>query len=282
MAKMQDQLQRIAERYLRFAIDEARGESKVYERFALAVAASRELLIFLAGLPSDKRQPNLFLAAVRHLCGVPESENRLAEIVRREHRRIRALMLARTTQTNEPGRCSVLLPLLARLPPPLALLEVGASAGLCLIPDRYGYDYGAQRIDPPAFDGVAAPVFPCAIRGAVPLPTRVPEIAWRAGLDLNPIDLRSAEDAAWLETLVWPGQTGRAERLRAAIAVARLGLPNIVRGNLLTELQLLIATAPKDATLVVFHTAVLPYVTPQASRDRFAAIVQAADAFWIS
>ena len=83
MAKMQDQLQRIAERYLRFAIDEARGESKVYERFALAVAASRELLIFLAGLPSDKRQPNLFLAAVRHLCGVPESENRLAEIVRR-------------------------------------------------------------------------------------------------------------------------------------------------------------------------------------------------------
>jgi len=282
MAKTQGELQRIAERYARFAADEARGESAPYERLAHAVAVSRELLTFLASLPADKRQPNLFLAAVRHLCGVPESEDRLIEIVRREHRCIRAVMLARTTQTNEPARCSVLLPLLAQLPPPLALLEVGASAGLCLIPDRYGYDYGAHRIEPAASAGVAAPVFPCATQGAVPIPTRVPEIVWRAGLDLNPIDLRSAEDVAWLETLVWPGQEARAERLRAAIALARRDLPNIVRGNLLTDLEPLIATAPKDATLVVFHTAVLPYVRPQARRDRFAATVRAGNACWIS
>jgi hypothetical protein len=282
MAKTQGELQRISERYLRFAADEARGQSEVYERLALAVGASGEALAFLASLPAEKRQPNLFLATVRHLCGVPQGEDHLAEIVRREHQRIRAVMLSRTTQTNEPARCSVLLPLLAQLRPPLALLEVGASAGLCLIPDRYGYDYGVHRIEPPASAGIAAPVFPCSIRGAVPLPTRVPEVAWRAGLDLNPIDLSSAEDAAWLETLVWPGQDGRAERLRAAIALARRDLPNIVRGNLLTDLEPLIATAPKDATLVVFHTATLAYVTPQARRDRFAATVRASNAFWIS
>ncbi len=50
-------------------------------------------------------------------------------------------MTTRSTQTSEPGRCATLLLLLARLPQPLALLEVGASAGLCLLPDRYGYDY---------------------------------------------------------------------------------------------------------------------------------------------
>ena len=50
-------------------------------------------------------------------------------------------MLERRTQTNEPARCALMLPLLAALPQPLALLEVGASAGLCLLPDRYGYDY---------------------------------------------------------------------------------------------------------------------------------------------
>jgi hypothetical protein len=282
MAAAQGELERISTRYRSFASDEAHGESEPYERLALGVAASRELLTFLAGLPSDKRQPNLFLAAVRHLCGVPENEAQLAEIVRREGRRIRALMLARTTQTNEPGRSSVLLPVLARLPPPLALLEVGASAGLCLIPDRYGYDYGAQRIEPPASRGGAAPVFPCATSGAVPIPTGVPEIVWRAGLDLNPIDLRAPEEVAWLETLVWPGQVGRAERLRAAIATARLDPPNLVRGDLLTDLEPLIAAAPKAATLVIFHTAVLPYVTPRANRDRFAAIVRAADACWIS
>jgi hypothetical protein len=49
-------------------------------------------------------------------------------------------MLAQSTQTNEPGRCAALLPMLARLPEPLALLEVGASAGLCLLPDFYTYD----------------------------------------------------------------------------------------------------------------------------------------------
>jgi len=282
MAAAQGELERISARYLRFAADEARGESELYERLALAVAASRELRTFLAGLPADKRQPNLFLAAVRHLCVVPQGEDHLVELVRQEHHRIRALMFARTTQTNEPARCSVLLPVLAKLPPPLALLEVGASAGLCLIPDRYGYDYGAQRIEPVASAGIAAPVFPCATRGAVPIPARVPEIAWRAGLDLNPIDLRRAEEVAWLETLVWPGQEGRAERLRAAIAIARLDLPNIVRGNLLTDLEALMATAPTEATLVVFHTAALAYVASQANRDRFAATVRAGGAFWIS
>jgi hypothetical protein len=48
-------------------------------------------------------------------------------------------MLARRTQTNEPARCATLLPALASLRQPLAVLEVGASAGLCLLPDRYGY-----------------------------------------------------------------------------------------------------------------------------------------------
>ena len=53
---------------------------------------------------------------------------------------LRAVMLARSTQTNEHGRCAALLPVLAGLPEPLALLEVGASAGLCLLPDFYAYD----------------------------------------------------------------------------------------------------------------------------------------------
>jgi hypothetical protein len=57
---------------------------------------------------------------------------------------LRPVMFERSTQTNEPARCAALLPLLvlARLPQPLALLEVGATAGLCLLPDFYAYDYG--------------------------------------------------------------------------------------------------------------------------------------------
>jgi hypothetical protein len=278
----QADLNRISKRYRDFAANEARGQSEIYERLALAIADTPELLTFIARLPADRRQPNLFLAAVRHLHGVPESVGQLSEIIRQNHRRIAALVRSRTTQTNEPARCSVLLPLLAQLPQPLALLEVGASAGLCLLPDCYGYDYGISRIEPPASVGNCAPVFHCAVSGPVPLPDRHPSILWRRGLDLNPIDPQSNEEIDWLETLVWPGQDDRVRGLQAAIAIARRDPPEIVRGDLLRDLQPLIAAAPKDATLVVFHTAVLTYISSPESREHFAATMRDAGVVWIS
>ncbi|MBR1238425.1 DUF2332 family protein, partial [Bradyrhizobium sp. AUGA SZCCT0182] len=106
------------------------------------------------------------------------------------------------------------------------------------------------------------------------MPKSIPRIAWRAGLDLNPVDVRSEHDAAWLETLVWPEQNERVARLRAAINIARSDPPNVVSGDLLTDLPKLASTAPRDATLVVFHTAVLGYVLPQSAREQFAATVK--------
>jgi hypothetical protein len=283
MTNEQSELQRISERYATFAVEEARGSSEIYERLALAIAGSRDLLAFIATLPVDRRQPNLFLAAVRQVRGVPESADHLAEVVHEEHVHIREVMLSRTTQTNEPGRCAVLLPVLAQLPQPLALLEVGASAGLCLLPDHYGYDYGISRIEPSVSAGNSKPpVFACEATGALPFPSAVPQIVWRRGLDLNPIDLHSEDDSKWLQTLVWPEQDGRAERLRAAIEIGRLVAPTVVKGNLLTDLEPLIADAPKQATLVVFHTAVLGYVATQRARDRFATTVLNANVIWIS
>ena len=279
---MQAELKGISERYAAFAMDEARGWSDAYEEFALAVAQSDDLLAFIATLPAERRQPNLFLAAVRLVCGIPCDVDDLRKLVIACPVRIREVILSRTTQTNEPARCAVLLPILAQLPQPLALLEVGASAGLCLLPDHYGYDYGHGRINP-AVSGLGdAPVFACEVSGKPPIPTTLPRITWRAGLDLNPLDVRSDHDTTWLETLVWPGQDDRAARLRAAITIARRDPPNVVRGDLLTDLVQLVATAPKDATLVVFHTAVLGYVPSQSARDQFAATVKETGAEWIS
>ena len=278
----ESELKQIADRYATFAADEARGSSEIYQRLARAVAGSADVLEFLATLPAERRQPNLFLAAVRHLFGVPNSERQLIDIVRRKHEPIRELRLSRTTQTNEPARCAVLLPLLARLPQPLALLEVGASAGLCLLPDRYGYDYGMARLEPPTKAACSPPVFECHASGAVPFPGALPTIAWRAGIDLNPIDVNARAQTAWLETLVWPGQEKRVERLRAALAVAQAEPPRIVKGNLLTDLAALMAEAPECATLVVFHTAVLAYVTSKAHREQFAKAMRRSTAVWIS
>jgi hypothetical protein len=273
-----DEVRRLAGRYTAFAGNEARGSCEIYERLSLEIAGSPELLEFLLTLPAARRQPNLFLAAMRYMRGVPENAAGMAELVHRDGERLRALMLSRTTQTNEPARCAALLPVLAQLPPPLALIEVGASAGLCLLPDRYGYDYGASRIDPA---DPAAPIFPCRTTGPVPLPSAVPRIVWRRGLDLDPVDLESDEEVAWLETLVWPGQDDRTRRLRAAIEIARCDPPQVVKGDLLSDLEPLMAEAPRDATLVVFHTAVFPYVTPQECRDQFAERMLNSAAVWI-
>jgi hypothetical protein len=268
-------------RYRRFAVEEAEGRSPLYAHLARSIADDPETIQFLLTVPAKKRQPNLLLAVVRHLFGTPEDWPRFRTLVRQHADTIRAAMRARSTQTNEPARCATLLPFLTRLPQPLALIEVGASAGLCLLPDFYAYDYGAGVLRPRAADR-QPPVFCCTIDGTIPVPMRLPDIIWRAGLDLDPIDVSDPAQTSWLETLVWPEQTDRLARLRAAIAIAAAVKPRIVRGDLRTDLARLAAEAPRHATLVVFHTAVLAYVPSAADRRNFAREVRSLCPYWIA
>lgn len=264
----------IAETYARFAAREVRGVSPTYERLALAVAGDEELLALLGTLPPAKRQPNLLFGVVRLLGGPVEDPVAFHDYAAANWPAIEAEMRVRATQTNEAGRCAVLLPVLASLPQPLALLEVGASAGLCLYPDRYAYDYGSRRI------GTGLPVLDCLITDTVP-PARPPEVVWRAGLDLNPLDVTDPADVAWLDALIWPEHEHRRERLRAAVAVAAADPPLLVRGDLVDDLPALAAQAPPGATLVVFHTSVL-YQVPQPRRDAFADVVRGLPGHWVA
>ena len=274
-------LAEIAQRYVRFADTEAHGRSPLYEELARAAAADREILGFLSTLPDMKRQPNLLLAAVRHLFGTPTGWTEFREVLLSYPDAVRSLMLERSTQTNEPGRCATLLPVLARLPQPLALLEVGTSAGLCLMPDLYGYDYGRAVIRAPATPS-ESPVFRCSASETTPLPTAAPQVVWRAGLDLSPIDAADPTQVAWLETLVWPEQTARLANLRAAIRIAATVKPRIVKGDLRgSDFARLCGEAPKEATLVVFHTAVLDYVSKPADRETFALLVTRLAPYWV-
>ncbi len=263
--------------YRAFA-QEARDRSPAYESLAASVADDPAILRFLGSLPPEKRQPNLLFAAARYLLGAPADITGLRALVRRNRAALSGVMLARRTQTNEPARCATLLPALAQLPPPLALIEVGASAGLTLLFDRYSYNYDGHQI---AGQDPQAPTLRCEPRGPVPLPDRLPAITWRAGLDLSPLDVTSDDDVRWLSCLVWPGEGDREQRLAAAIAAARRDPPVVHRGDLLTDLPALAALAPADATLVVYHSAVLAYVTPR-DRQRFASIVRGLPAVWLS
>lgn len=268
-----------AERYRAFAEIEAPGLSAIFEEWALGVANDPDLIRLIDELPSPKRQPILVFAAAR-AAGAPLGGYSIVRAWLLDNwSAVRAIAEVRSTQTNEPARCAVLLPILAALPGPLALLEVGASAGLCLLPDRYSYRYGDTHLDPD--DGVSSVILQPRIAGAVPVPERMPEIVWRAGIDLNPLNVFDEADATWLETLVWPEHTERLARLRASLDIARSDPPRVIRGDAIDSLQAVAAEAPAGATLVVFHSAVLAYFAPD-DRTRFVEKVTGLPGHWIS
>jgi hypothetical protein len=264
----------VAEWYSEFATREARGVSPVYERLSLAVARDDEILALVATVPPAKRQPNLLFGVVRSLGGPAGDPAAFHDFVLANWPVIEAGLRTRATQTNEAGRCALLMPVLATLRQPVALLEAGASAGLCLYPDRYAYRYGDHLI------GSGEPVLDCAATG-MPLPARLPDVVWRAGLDLNPLDVTDPADVAWLDALIWPEHTHRRDRLRAAAAVAAADPPLLVRGDLVDDLPALATRAPSGATLVVFHSSVL-YQVPPDRRAEFAEVVRALDGHWIA
>ena len=274
----EDRLAAVARAYRRFALREAHGRSAAYESLAESLADDATVAGFVASLPPDKRQPQLLFAAARYLLDAPPDITQLRTLVTEFRAELTDVVLTRRVQTNEPARCAVLLPALAQLPQPLALIEAGASAGLTLLFDRYSYDYAGHRIiasDP------HAPTLRCQPRGPVPLPERIPVITWRAGLDINPLDVTRDDDVRWLSSLVWPEENDRKQRLAAAIASARRDPPVVHRGDLLTGLPALAAQAPSGTTLVIYHCSVL-YQVPPHRRVQLAATVRRLNATWLS
>lgn len=250
--------QSTAYRYRSMAERQLRDVSPTYERLCLGVADDAELITRLDTLPPPKRQPNLLLGTVRFLSGPVDSYEAFRAFVLERWAEVSAIILARRTQTNEARRCTAYLPVLAALPQPLALLEVGASAGLCLLPDRYAYGYDALPVV-----GASDLVLTCTTTGPVPFPDEVPAVVWRRGLDLAPLDVRSDEDVRWLRCFIWPEETGRFAILDRAVAIARAAPPAVAAGDLTTDLAAVAADAPADATLVVYHSAVLAYLTDE-------------------
>ncbi|GAA2012352.1 DUF2332 domain-containing protein [Nocardiopsis rhodophaea] len=266
----------IATRYHHFATHEA-TTSPLYTELARGIAADPTLLALLNTLPPRCHQPNLLFAATRHLTGTPTSFPHLRRTLLDNWHRIAPLMQRRRTQTNEPARCAPLHPLLTALPQPLTLIEVGASAGLCLYPDRYAYDTDDHLTgDPHSPLRITAPA-----TGPTPPPHPHLDIAARIGIDLNPLDIHDPDDTRWLHSLIWPEHHQRTQRLDAAIAIARTDPPHLIQGDLNERLPDAIAHAPADTTLVVFHTTVLTYLSDK-ERDRFTDQIRPLDLHWFA
>lgn len=256
--------------YLAFARECVDSPSLV--AWSTAIADDPEVLAWIDTLPGLKRQPNLVFAAARwHGVTAPGPYEALRTALLDDDDTLRSTILSRSTQTNEARRSAVLLPAFAQLADaagaPVALVEVGASAGLCLYPDRWSYRWTTPGGDV-TLTGPSPHELSCTVSGPAPLPDRPLEIAWRGGIDLHPLDVTDPDAMAWLETLIWPEHDDRRATLRAAVEIARAEPPTIMAGDLLESTEALVAEAGRHGPVIVFHTAVIAYLTDD-DRERF-------------
>lgn len=263
---------RLVSRYRDFAKSTV-GESDCFTQWALGVAEDTDVADWILTLPHPKQQPNLVFAAARwHGVEASGPYAGLRDALLGDDGSIRATIMARATQTNEVGRLATLMPVFALVAAdePIALLEVGPSAGLCLYPDRYDYDWSpvGKLIETDA----NRPRLSCAASGPVPIPTKPLRVNWRGGVDLNPLDVSDADAMRWLEILVWPEQDERRARLRAAVEVARREPPELIAGDLLVRLPDLVRRASPHGRVIVFHSAVIGYLE-RSDRVEFEAMM---------
>ena len=274
----------VQERYARFARDEAPGRSALYAEWAAGVAADEEVRALLLQIPPTRRQPPLVFAVTRMLGAGLSGYPQWREFVLRNADEVVRECTDRRLQTNEPLRLAALLPVLSEVDGPIALLEVGASAGLCLYPDRYSYrfldEHGGLRAALDPATGPSTVVLESRVTGPLP-PLTMPEIVWRAGIDLSPLDAADERDRRWLRGLVWPGEAGREERIDAALDIAASDPPLIVAGDALARLDSLAAAAPQDATLVITTPGVLVHI-PREQRNALVGSIMRLDARWVT
>jgi hypothetical protein len=274
-----EQQAELADRFERFA-NETAGSSPLYAALCHGLAARPEAASVLLRAPRRQQRPNLLLAAVHDLLltGLEhplaayypsvggarpvdgEAVGTLLDLLDGHAEAVAARIATRSTQTNEVGRCAALWPAVHRIAAaddrPLALVELGASAGLLLHLDRYRYDLGGQGGDPDAAVRIAP-----TLRGPVPAVTADVRIDSRVGIDLAPLDASDEDDARWLCACVWPEETARLERLRAALGVAAHHADVELRtGDLVRTLPSTLAQVPDDHLPCVLHSATLAYL----------------------
>jgi hypothetical protein len=264
--------------------------SPLYERIAAAVADDPELLVWIRSAPPDAHLPPALLAAVHYLL-LESPDHPLAavyagrsdadpaplflQLCRDRDEDVMRLLTTRRIQTNDCGRSAVIAPgltwLAARIATPMALVDVGASAGLNLLCDRYRIDYGPAGATGPRDSTVQ---IACRVAGGQPpIAAALPPLASRIGIDRAPIDLSQPDDARWLLACVWP-DTGRLERTAASIRLAQGDPPLVIAGDGNDALPGVLSRLPAGTAAVIVTTWALAYFGLD-DRERFVQLLEA-------
>ncbi len=287
---LNDQFHKFADLY-------CKDSSDLYFHLCHAIAEDESILRIAAQTKNQQPIPNLLLASVHYLLiknplhPLSEYYESLAEQTKAPEKAyslfreftlsneadIIHILKTRLVQTNEVRRCSFLLPsflyAVKKFPiHPLALIELGCSAGFNLAWDHYYYHYGTTC----TYGNVRSAVkinaefsgnIPTAIAG------KPPQINQRIGLDLNPVDASVPDNVDWLLALLWPGQKSRRELLAAAANnISHVNL-DLRQGNALTDLPAILDSIPEDTLPCIFHT----FMANQLTEDQRKSLIQVID-----
>lgn len=260
-------------------------EAPLYARLAEGMKGDPELRAFAARAKEGQPEANILFGAVHFLflegaqdplrdfyptlnggaarrTGDPFPEFR--DFVLRHQDKLAPIVENSVTNTNEVARAGLIAPgfrvLAEQTGDPLYLVEVGPSAGLNMIWDKYNVRYTREGQPVSSNDGVEGNLdINIALRGKnIPPTGAAPRVSRRIGLELNPVDLADPVARQWLRALVWPDHPERMERLDKALAVydSMKERPEIRHGDALDLLPEALAGAAAGETLCVYHTVV--------------------------
>lgn len=268
-----------------------RGYSPLYDSICRYVAGRDDVLDLVEQAPPRGHNPVLLLAVVHELvlrgaehelaavyAGTSDAEPGplFADLCLAQPDVVLDLLATRSVNTNEVGRAAVLGPALtavaARHGEPLAHLDVGCSAGLNLLADRYRLDYGPAGATGPADAEVRIDC--TVVGGEPPIAEALPEVVARIGLDREPVDVQDDEQVRWQLACVWP-DTGRMPRTRAALAAARSAGLVLHQGDAIEDVGAMIDLLPSGATAVVSTSWVVGYFSLEQRAAFAAALAEA-------
>ena len=254
------------------------NSSPLYEHLSREISTDKAILELLVDADPHTQVANLLFGAVQFLLfrnpvkalvdhyaslvetPLPPQEGyvHFREFCLKYAAEIKELVTYKRVQTNEVGRCTAFVPafVFARSrtgSSPLNLIELGASAGLNLLWDKYYYNYSTGQT---AGDPSSAVHLSCEVRSSEPLPdlATLPTINSRIGVDIHPIDLHDDAKVQWARALIWPEHRDRRELFDLAVDSARDDPPTVLNGDMIDVLPELLDEADPDATVFVLHS----------------------------
>lgn len=267
----------LSERFKNFSKLECRGSSELYEYLSIEISENDELLELCMNSREGQPVPNLLLGAVHYLL-LRGEEHALKEYypsITKNPREIEdsfvhfkdfcqvykdeiiSLLKSKLVQTNEVRRSAYLYPIFCYIysvvKKPLSLIEIGTSAGLQLLWDKYSYSYGTNEIFGDRNSNVH---ITSEIKGnsAPPFLLTSPPVASKVGLDLHISDLNNFEDYLWLKALIWPEHEERLALFEKAATCFIENPVKLIEGDGVALLSEVAENLPEDTAICIFHT----------------------------